>query len=152
MVTEYTAASERYHQHMIPIKFRSSPRFAQRLQYLIFLGWFCTWLVLIHAVQLCTLPLAILPPLRPVFRRLITHTKESFAASLGTLNQFFGPSKLVLTAAQGDSINLDELCVYDQNGQVSSLNLDKHSGEREHGDAPVYPAQAASVTRAHQVG
>lgn len=112
--------------HTIPIKSRPSPSFLQRIQFCVFLGCFLTALVLDHAVQLVMLPLYI-PPFRPVFKRAICHTKEVFAVVLVVLNQFFGPSTIVLTAGQG--VSLDEMCIYDAQGRVSRLHLAHHSGE-----------------------
>lgn len=85
----------------------------------IFLLFFLGTCVIINFAQVWSLPLLLLPN-RSIYERYITYTRKSFGLLLVLITQFFGPSRVILTASPDCAKNLAKL---DKDGQIEKLNL-----------------------------
>lgn len=91
--------------YAVPISSREQS--SSKLQTALFVIVFNFCILATSLLQLLVAPFAFHPSTRPYFDRTITYTKMAFGRALLVICQFFGPTKLVLSFADGNGAYLD---------------------------------------------
>ncbi|CDZ96751.1 Lysophosphatidic acid acyltransferase LPAAT and related acyltransferases [Phaffia rhodozyma] len=92
----------------VPIKDRPKSH-GSWFSYIVFPIVFNIGILSINTTQLLCWPLAILPPTRPLYYKILRSTKSSWCSLILLISILFGPTSLVLTAGEG--IDLDDIVV-----------------------------------------
>ncbi|KAM0747438.1 hypothetical protein T439DRAFT_349862 [Meredithblackwellia eburnea MCA 4105] len=123
--------SKQQQQHKIPIKDRPKPSSRDKARLIAFFAIFfssCVFGLLFQLLVALPFRLVPLQQSHKIYRQLVATSKAFFGAVLVAITNShsgFGKTQLVLTA--DDSINLNNILEWDDNGQVVGIKLAKQS-------------------------